>query len=324
MRVSVRDTGAGLTPEQLAQLFEPFNRLGREAGSRGGHRHRPGGHQAPDRVDGRFHRRGEHGRIGSVFWIELEGLTADARVNRARRGTALERSPLAARRHPPRTLLYVEDNPANLELVEESHRAPPDLRLLSAIDGRRASRSRAPTSTGSDPDGHQPARHQRARSHDDPARGPGHAHPGHRDQRQCHARDIERALAAGFFRYLTKPIKVNDHGALDAALIWLALRKTPQGEVNGAKMMSFRADILDAHILIVDDQEANVDLLEQMLHGGRLLQVASTMRSAEVCALHRKNRYDLILLDLQMPGMDGFQVIEGLKTNEPTPTCRCW
>jgi PAS domain S-box-containing protein len=73
--------------------------------------------------------------------------------------------------------------------------------------------------------------------------------------------------------------------------------------------------ILDANILIVDDQEANVTLLEQLLREDGYTRVASTMNPQEVCALHRKHRYDLILLDLQMPGMDGFQVIEGLKTN---------
>jgi PAS domain S-box-containing protein len=57
-------------------------------------------------------------------------------------------------------------------------------------------------------------------------------------------------------------------------------------------------------------------LLEQLLHEAGYLHVDSTRNPAEVFALHRKNRYDLILLDLQMPGMDGFQVIEGLKTNE--------
>jgi len=75
------------------------------------------------------------------------------------------------------------------------------------------------------------------------------------------------------------------------------------------------AAILDANILIVDDQEANVILLEQLLRENGYTRVASTMNPQEVCALHRKFRYDLILLDLQMPGMDGFQVIEGLKTN---------
>ena len=75
-------------------------------------------------------------------------------------------------------------------------------------------------------------------------------------------------------------------------------------------------DIRNASILIVDDQESNVTLLEAMLHKSGYTHVTSTMNPNEVCALHRQNRYDLILLDLQMPGMDGFQVMEGLKTND--------
>jgi PAS domain S-box-containing protein len=76
------------------------------------------------------------------------------------------------------------------------------------------------------------------------------------------------------------------------------------------------SDILNASILIVDDQESNVMLLAQMLGESGYVHVTSTMNPHEVFALHRKNRYDLILLDLQMPGMDGFQVMEGLKTND--------
>jgi PAS domain S-box-containing protein len=75
-------------------------------------------------------------------------------------------------------------------------------------------------------------------------------------------------------------------------------------------------DILNAGILIVDDQEVNVSLLTQMLRDAGYTSVTSTMDPHEVGGLHRKNRYDLILLDLQMPGMDGFQVMEVLKTND--------
>ena len=74
-------------------------------------------------------------------------------------------------------------------------------------------------------------------------------------------------------------------------------------------------EILRASILIVDDQESNISLLEQMLSQAGYTGVTSTTNPLEVCALHRKNHYDLILLDLQMPVMDGFQVMEGLKTN---------
>jgi|WetSurMetagenome_2_1015567.scaffolds.fasta_scaffold01338_8 formate hydrogenlyase transcriptional activator len=76
------------------------------------------------------------------------------------------------------------------------------------------------------------------------------------------------------------------------------------------------SDILDARILIVDDQEANVQLLEQMLTGEGYTRITSTMDPHAVCALHRDNRYDLILLDLLMPSMDGFQVMESLKEIE--------
>jgi PAS domain S-box-containing protein len=71
-----------------------------------------------------------------------------------------------------------------------------------------------------------------------------------------------------------------------------------------------------ARILVVDDQSANISLLEETLQQAGYVNVASTQNPTEVCALHRRNDYDLILLDLQMPGMDGFQVIETLTTNE--------
>ena len=75
-------------------------------------------------------------------------------------------------------------------------------------------------------------------------------------------------------------------------------------------------DILGARILIVDDQEANVQLLEQLLGEAGYTCVAATRDPHEVCALHRKNRYDLILLDLQMPGMDGFAVMSSLQARD--------
>jgi serine phosphatase RsbU (regulator of sigma subunit) len=76
------------------------------------------------------------------------------------------------------------------------------------------------------------------------------------------------------------------------------------------------ADILEARILVVDDQEANVRLLEGMLRIAGYTSVASTTDPRTVCELHRRNRYSLILLDLKMPAMDGFEVMEGLKEIE--------
>lgn len=80
-------------------------------------------------------------------------------------------------------------------------------------------------------------------------------------------------------------------------------------------MIGGTLDILGASILIVDDQEINVALIHQVLSEAGYRRIASTMDPHEVAALHRKNRYDLILLDLQMPGLDGFQVMEVLKTS---------
>jgi adenylate cyclase len=77
--------------------------------------------------------------------------------------------------------------------------------------------------------------------------------------------------------------------------------------------MISQSDILHGKVLIVDDQEANVLLLERMLRAAGYVAVTSTIDAGEVCKLHLKNRYDLILLDLQMPGLDGFQVMDGLK-----------
>jgi adenylate cyclase len=76
------------------------------------------------------------------------------------------------------------------------------------------------------------------------------------------------------------------------------------------------SDILRGKILIVDDQKANVALLEQMLRGAGYSSIESTRDPTRVCELHLVHRYDLILLDLQMPGMDGFQVMENLKEIE--------
>jgi serine phosphatase RsbU (regulator of sigma subunit) len=76
------------------------------------------------------------------------------------------------------------------------------------------------------------------------------------------------------------------------------------------------ADILNARILVVDDKQANVRLLEGMLRIAGYASIESTTDPTEVCELHRKNPYALILLDLLMPGMDGFQVMEGLKEIE--------
>lgn len=82
-------------------------------------------------------------------------------------------------------------------------------------------------------------------------------------------------------------------------------------------MMISTTDILEASILIVDDLDANVNLLERLLRDAGYTNVVSTMTPQDVASLHRENHHDLILLDLQMPGLDGFGVMKILEAENP-------
>ena len=219
IRISVRDTGAGLAPEQLAQLFQPFNRLGREASAEEGTGiglvvtkrlvELMGGVIGADSTVG----------VGSVFWIELRLTTAPKLAGREAEGAALIR-PQEPDGTPLRTLLYVEDNPANLELVEQLIARRPDLRLLSAADGNLGiefARAYQPEVILMDINlpginGIEAMKILRA--------DPSTRHiPIIALSANAVPRDIKRGLEAGFFTYLTKPIKVNEFmDALDVAL----------------------------------------------------------------------------------------------------------
>jgi CheY-like chemotaxis protein len=80
-------------------------------------------------------------------------------------------------------------------------------------------------------------------------------------------------------------------------------------------MMMMNQDILAASILIVDDQDANVKLLSRLLDEAGYTNVSTSLDPTQVCALHSRHGYDLILLDLEMPVLDGFSVMEGLKAS---------
>jgi len=219
IRISVRDTGAGLAPEQLAQLFQPFNRLGKEAGAEEGTGiglvvtkrlvELMGGAIGVDSAVG----------VGSVFWIELSLTSAPQLGVREGEREALVRPqvPVGA---PLRTLLYVEDNPANLELVEQLVARRPDLRLLSAADGNLGIEfARAYQPAVILMDIHLPGIsgiEAMRILHADPST----AHiPIIALSANAVPHDIEKGLKAGFFNYLTKPIKVNQFmDALDVAL----------------------------------------------------------------------------------------------------------
>jgi PAS domain S-box-containing protein len=210
IRVSIKDTGAGLGPEKLAQLFQPFNRLGQEAGREEGTGiglvvtkrlvELMGGAIGVDSTVG----------AGSVFWIELISVAAPQ--------FAVDGGEVAAYTPPQvpygarlRTLLCVEDNPANLKLVEQLIARRPDIHLLTAASGTlgielaRASQPEVILMDINLPDisGIEALKILR----EDPAT----AHiPVVALSANAMPRDIEMGMKTGFFRYLTKPIKVNE------------------------------------------------------------------------------------------------------------------
>ncbi|MBM2855032.1 MAG: hypothetical protein HW417_1960, partial [Steroidobacteraceae bacterium] len=219
VRISVKDTGEGLTPDQLTQLFQPFNRLGKETGSEEG----TGiglmvSKRLVELMDGEIGVESTVG-VGSVFWIDLNVTGGPQHAAVATGPTAFDQTQVQEGTHL-RTLLYVEDNPANLMLVEDLIARRPDIRLLSAMDGN----SGVEVARASLPDvilmdinlpgisGIQALKILRA----DPATA--HIPVVALSANAIH-RDIEKGLEAGFFRYLTKPIKVNEFmDALDEAL----------------------------------------------------------------------------------------------------------
>ncbi len=210
VRISIRDTGEGLSPEKLAQLFQPFNRLGQEAqGEEGTGIGLVVAKQLTELMGGVIGVESTVG-VGSVFWIDLMiaaepqfAAGTDAPVK------AVAHAVVHASAHR-RTLLYVEDNPANLRLVEQLVARRPGLQLLSAVTGTRGvaiAREERPDLILMDinlPDisGLEALRLLRT--------DPTTAHiPIIALSANAMPHDIERGLQAGFFRYLTKPIQVD-------------------------------------------------------------------------------------------------------------------
>ena len=218
LRISVRDTGAGLTPEQVSQLFQPFNRLGQERGKEEGTGiglvvtqrlvQLMGGEIGADSAQG----------VGSVFWVEMAMATAPGMSLEI----SAEPSPIQALEGAEiQTVLYVEDNPANLELVEQIIARRSNLRLLGAADaslGIEFARVYKPRVILMDINlpgisGTEALKVLRG--------DPTTAHiPIIALSANAVPRDIQRGLEAGFFNYITKPIKVSQlMDAIDAALV---------------------------------------------------------------------------------------------------------
>jgi CheY-like chemotaxis protein/anti-sigma regulatory factor (Ser/Thr protein kinase) len=219
LRISVKDTGNGLSPEKLAQLFQPFNRLGQEASAEEG----TGiglvvSKRLAELMEGEIGAESTVG-VGSVFWIELNSAVSPQLV--------LDKELHAAAAHVQvqhatalRTLLYVEDNQANMQLVEQLIARRPGMRLLSAGDGASGialARNHLPDVILMDINlpgisGIQALNMLRS----DPATE--HI-PVIAISANAMPHDIRKGLDAGFLRYLTKPIKVGEFmEALDLAL----------------------------------------------------------------------------------------------------------
>jgi signal transduction histidine kinase len=229
LRLSVQDTGMGLSPEQVAGLFQPFNRLGQEGGTQEG----TGiglvvTRRLVELMGGEIGVTSSPG-VGSVFWIELSLASADGtgsvaapaeRPGAARAATDAADAADAGTSARQHTVLYVEDNPANLKLVQEIVRFRPDLRLVSAPDGHfglSLARSQRPDVILMDlnlPGLSGLEVLAQLRREPETARIPAIAVSAN-----AMPADIERALAAGFARYLTKPLDIGQFNeAIDAML----------------------------------------------------------------------------------------------------------
>jgi PAS domain S-box-containing protein len=221
VRISVKDTGAGLSPHQLTQLFQPFNRIGREDSVEEG----TGiglvvTKQLVELMGGQIGVESSVG-VGTVFWVEFAAADTPALALENIDEVSLERRPSAARALGDQpTLLYVEDNPANLALVEQLMARRGDLKLLTAIDGClgiELARAYLPDVILMDINLPGISGYGALKIlQDDPAT----AHiPVLALSANAVPRDIEKGLEAGFFRYLTKPIRVREFmDALDVAL----------------------------------------------------------------------------------------------------------
>jgi CheY-like chemotaxis protein len=259
---------------------------------------------------------------GSVFWIELISAAAPQFVDEG--GEAAD-----SRQHLPygarlRTLLCVEDNPANLKLVEELIARCPDLRLLTAVNGTlgidlaRASQPEMILMDVNLPDisGIEALKILR----EDPLT----AHiPIVALSANAMPRDIVKGLEAGFFRYLTKPIKVNEFmDTLRMALELADQRTAEAGRVfplPDARVIVPISRTTGLRILVAEDHPVNQEVSEADPPAAGTSRRGRCRWPRGIAALEQSGRetFDLVLMDVQMPVMGGLEATAAIRDAEP-------
>jgi PAS domain S-box-containing protein len=233
IRFSITDTGEGLSPEKISQLFQPFNRLGQENGTIAG----TGiglvvTRRLAELMGGSIGVESKVG-IGSVFWCELN-TAADPHLveTLGQRGPAAEVPAKGKNQH--HTLLYVEDNPANMSLVEQLVARRADITLITAVNGTlgiELARASLPSVILMDINlpGISGVKALRILQDD-----PSTSHiPVVALSANAMPRDIEKGIEAGFFSYLTKPIRVKEFTeALNAALEFSEMNPSTHGRAS--------------------------------------------------------------------------------------------
>ena len=219
LRIEFRDTGAGLTPDNMLELFQAFNRLGQETGSKEG----TGiglvvSKRLAELMGGAIGVSSQLG-VGSVFWVELDTVTADESGS-GLHGLVVSHLLSPAALQPTRTVLYVEDNTANLMLISKLLARRPEIRLLTAGSGTEGvDMARIALPDVIVMDINLPGMNGFMALHilqQDPRTA---AIPVVALSANAMPRDVEKGVIAGFFRYLTKPIKVDEFlSTLDFAL----------------------------------------------------------------------------------------------------------
>jgi CheY-like chemotaxis protein/HPt (histidine-containing phosphotransfer) domain-containing protein len=309
IRTGVGDTGPGLSPEKVAQLFQPFNRLGQETGAQEG----TGiglalSKRLVELMGGAIGVESTPGS-GSVFWFDLnvavapplapahapDGARYAAFAPRQVHDSASATAPQYDG-DTMRTILYVEDNPANVKLIGQLIARRTHLRLLTATDGESGialARSHRPDMILMDINllgmsGIEALRALR----EDPATAD---IPVVALSASAMPDDIEKGQLAGFFRYLTKPINIDDFSAtLEATL---GRRERP------------------ALILVVEDLPENRLLVKSYLRGSHC-RLAFAQNGRDAVDMFSVSDFDLILMDMQMPVMDGLEASRAIRAIE--------